>query len=81
MGSDNINRHMTILDHLPVLTHIVNFSLDSGTFLSLWRNAFVISLTTVPILPLLITFAPFPYFPSYSKYSRNVYINSYMYMK
>ncbi|CAK1581557.1 unnamed protein product [Parnassius mnemosyne] len=56
VGCDNISRRMIIyiLDHiLPVISHIINFSLNSGVFPSLWRMAHIIPLpkTSNPTLP------------------------------
>ena len=44
VGCDKISRRMitTVLDYLlPAIFHIINFSLDSGSFPSLWRKAYV----------------------------------------
>ncbi|XP_022828356.1 uncharacterized protein LOC111357781 [Spodoptera litura] len=70
VGCDNISRHMitTVLDHiLPAITHIVNFSLFSGTFPSLWRKAFVRPLPKISNPSLPTHFRPISILPFLSK--------------
>ncbi|XP_062532859.1 uncharacterized protein LOC134201637 [Bombyx mori] len=70
VGCDNISRRMivTILDHLlPVIWHITNFSLSSGSFPSLWRKAYVIPLPKIPNPSLPNHFRPISILPFLSK--------------
>ncbi|CAK1598320.1 unnamed protein product [Parnassius mnemosyne] len=70
VGCDNISRRMIIfiLDHiLPVISHIINFSLDSGDFPSLWRKAYVIPLQKITNPTLPNHFRPISILPFLSK--------------
>lgn len=70
VGCDNITRGMitTLLDDLlPAITHIVNFSLFSGVFPSLWRKAYVCPLPKVPNPSLPTHFRPISILPFLSK--------------
>ncbi|CAK1588724.1 unnamed protein product [Parnassius mnemosyne] len=70
VGCDNISRRMIlfILDHiLPVISHIINFSLDSGDFPSLWRQAYVIPLQRITNPTLPNHFRPISILPFLSK--------------
>lgn len=75
MGNDDIGRIMIlhILDHiLPALTHIVNWSLDTGQYPDQWRKALVIPLPKVPNPVLLNQFRPISILPFLSKVIESV---------
>ncbi|KAG6456389.1 hypothetical protein O3G_MSEX009712 [Manduca sexta] len=62
-GCDNINRRMIIpiLDQLlPIMSHIINASLSTGIFPSLWRRAIAIPLPKIPNPSLTKHFRPIP---------------------
>ncbi|KAJ8735149.1 hypothetical protein PYW08_014399 [Mythimna loreyi] len=70
VGCDNISRHMILsaLDQLlPAISHIVNFSLSSCMFPSLWRKAYVRPLPKVPNPSLPGHFRPISILPFLSK--------------
>ncbi|KAJ8728174.1 hypothetical protein PYW08_016559 [Mythimna loreyi] len=70
VGHDDISRHMItlILDFLlPPITHIINFSLDSGQFPSLWRMAYVRPLPKIANPSLSNHFRPISILPFLSK--------------
>lgn len=69
-GFDNISRRMiTIIleDILPIVCHILNFSLESCQFPTLWRNAYVIPLPKIPNPSLPNHFRPISILPFLSK--------------
>ncbi|XP_050558188.1 uncharacterized protein LOC126912056 [Spodoptera frugiperda] len=70
VGFDDIGRSMIIpiLDYiLPSITHIINFSLFSGQFPSLWRNAYVRPLPKITNPSLPSHFRPISILPFLSK--------------
>ena len=70
VGCDNISRRMiiTLLDHLlPAISHIVNFSFQSGFFPSLWRKAYVRPLPKISNPSLPNHFRPISILPFLSK--------------
>lgn len=70
VGRDNIGRAMImhiINELLPVLTHIVNFSLTSGQFPDEWRKAHVLPLPKIPNPVLPNQFRPISILPFFSK--------------
>ncbi|KAJ8732167.1 hypothetical protein PYW08_014897 [Mythimna loreyi] len=70
VGCDNISRHMIVsaLDQLlPAISHIVNFSLSSRMFPSLWRKAYVRPLPKVSNPTLSSHFRPISILPFLSK--------------
>ncbi|XP_022827884.1 uncharacterized protein LOC111357424 [Spodoptera litura] len=70
VGCDSISRDMitSILVYLlPAITHIVNYSLYSGVFPSLWRKAFVRPLPKVSNPSLPTHFRPISILPFLSK--------------
>lgn len=75
IGSDDIGRIMIsyILNHiLPVLTHIVNWSLESGEFPDQWRKAHVLPLPKVSNPQLPNQFRPISILPFLSKIIESV---------
>lgn len=51
IGSDGISRRMiimTIESTIPILHHILNHSLTSGTFPAAWRKAYVVPIPKIP---------------------------------
>ncbi|XP_022836858.1 uncharacterized protein LOC111364232, partial [Spodoptera litura] len=70
VGCDGISRYMvtTILDHLlPTITHMVNYSLYSKVFPSLWRKAYVRPLPKITNPTLPTHFRPISILPFLSK--------------
>lgn len=70
VGHDDLSRLMImcILECiLPVLTHVINLSLSSGVFPSLWRSAYVIPLPKISNPGSLKDFRPISILPFMSK--------------
>ncbi|XP_060807438.1 uncharacterized protein LOC132903372 [Amyelois transitella] len=70
VGHDAISHQMVLLllDFiLPVLTHIINFSLSTGAFPSLWRKAFVLPLPKITNPTSLSDLRPISILPYFSK--------------
>lgn len=84
VGTDEISRAMLlpILDELlPIVSHIINYSLEVGCFPQSWKNAFVIPLPKInnPITP--SEFRPISILPFLSKVLERVVhsqLNSYL---
>ncbi|KAG6444080.1 hypothetical protein O3G_MSEX003135, partial [Manduca sexta] len=69
-GCDNISRRMIIpiLDQLlPIMSHIINASLSTGIFPSLWRRPIAIPLPKIPNPSLAKHFHPISILPFLSK--------------
>ncbi|XP_047027196.1 uncharacterized protein LOC124635360 [Helicoverpa zea] len=70
VGCDNISRQMIVpilVPILPVITHIINFSLYSGVCPSLWRKAYVRPLPKISSPTLPSHFRPISILPFLSK--------------
>lgn len=84
VGCDNVSRKMLvpILDViLPVLTHILNVSIDSGIFPNTWKDAYVIPLPKKSNPSTVTDFRPISILPFLSKvFERIVHSQLTLYM-